>query len=188
MDVNAAAPVVTRDEIRIDAPLEVVWATQTDVAAWPRWRPQVPAARLDGALRVGTTFHWEEGGLEIASTVQELDALRRLVWSGPAQGIEAVHVWEFTPTDRGVLVRTEESWDGAPVRVQAAALQPLLDGAIPACGPENWALWNPFSCVTLARVRTAGIHREAGAGTPRRGCSIEALPRRSDRVPQGIGR
>jgi hypothetical protein len=31
-----------------------------------------------------------------------------------------------------VLVHTEESWDGEPVRAQAAILQPLLDAAIRA--------------------------------------------------------
>jgi hypothetical protein len=31
-----------------------------------------------------------------------------------------------------VLVHTEESWDGEPVRARAATLQPLLDGAIRA--------------------------------------------------------
>lgn len=45
MDINPTAPVLTRDEILIDAPLDVVWKTQTDIAEWPRWRPQVPVAR-----------------------------------------------------------------------------------------------------------------------------------------------
>ena len=132
MNVDPTAPVITRDEIFIDAPVDVVWRTQTDIVAWPRWRPEVAAARFEGDLAIGSVFHWEEGGLQIASTVQEIDPPRRLVWSGPAQGIEAIHVWEFTPTDRGVLVHTEESWDGEPVRAQAGALQSLLDGAIRA--------------------------------------------------------
>jgi hypothetical protein len=130
MDINSNAPVLTRDEILICAPLSVVWQMQTNISAWPRWRPQVPTARFDGNLQVGSVFYWEEGGLQIESTVKEIDPQRRLVWSGPAQGINAVHVWEFTQTDHGVLVHTEESWDGAPVRAQAAVLQLLLDVAI----------------------------------------------------------
>jgi len=132
MDIDATAPVITRDEILINAPLDAVWRIQTDVSAWPTWRPEVRAARLDGDLDVGSVFHWEEGGLEITSTVQEIAPLRRIVWTGPAQGIEAVHVWQFTPAPAGVLVHTEESWSGAPVDAQAASLQPLLDGAIRA--------------------------------------------------------
>ena len=132
MNVNPKAPVLTRDEILINPPLSVVWKTQTDISAWPRWRPQVPVACFDGNLAVGSVFHWKEGGLKIASTVQEFDPPQRIVWSGPAQGINAIHVWEFTQTDHGVLVHTEESWDGEPVRAQAGMLQPLLDAAIRA--------------------------------------------------------
>jgi hypothetical protein len=71
-------------------------------------------------------------GLQITSTVQEVDPPRRIVWSGPAQGITAIHVWEFTPTDHGVLVHTEESWDGEVVRAQTATLQQALDGSLRA--------------------------------------------------------
>src|SRR5260370_31666281 len=105
MDLNPTAPVITRDEIVIDAPIEVVWRTQTDIAAWPRWGSEVPVAPFDGNLAVGSVFHWEEGGLQITLTVQELDPPRRLVWAGPAQGIDAIHVWESTQTDHGVLVQ-----------------------------------------------------------------------------------
>src|SRR2546429_8272312 len=40
---------------------------------------------------------------------------RRIVWGGPAQGIVAVHVWTLEPREDGVLVHTEESWEGEPV-------------------------------------------------------------------------
>jgi len=131
MGVDSTAPVISRDEILIDAPLELVWKIQTDIAAWPQWRTTVPVARQDGPLQVGSVFHWEEGGLKIASTVKEFTPMRRIVWTGPAQGIFAVHVWEFTRTaNGGVRVRTEESWAGEPVTAMAPKLQPMLDGAL----------------------------------------------------------
>jgi uncharacterized protein YbjT (DUF2867 family) len=132
MDIDATAPVISRAEMLINAPLEVVWRIQADVCAWPTWRPEVGAARLDGVLAVGSVLGWEEGGLQITSTVQQVEPLRRVVWTGTAQGIQAVHAWRFTPTPTGVLVHTEESWSGAPVSAQAARLQPLLDGALQA--------------------------------------------------------
>lgn len=52
------------------------------------------------------------------------------MWGGPVQGIVAVHVWTFTATDAGVLVATQESWDGEPVRAQVAALQAALDRSL----------------------------------------------------------
>jgi uncharacterized protein YndB with AHSA1/START domain len=128
--VDQAAPVVSRHDIDIDAPLSTVWAAQTNISAWATWRPTVTAAHFDGTLSVGSAFKWEEGGLQITSTVREIVPRRRIVWTGPAQGIFAVHVWEFTATGRGVHVHTEESWSGEVVQANAKTLQPLLDASL----------------------------------------------------------
>jgi uncharacterized protein YndB with AHSA1/START domain len=130
MDVNTAAPVLTRDEILIHAPIQTVWDVQTDVAAWPSWQPDVDGAQVDGPLAVGSVFRWQTAGLDITSTVEELAPPHRIVWGGPAQGIVAVHVWTLAAREGGVLVRTEESWDGDPVAAQAEALQAALDGSL----------------------------------------------------------
>ena len=130
MEINDAAPVITRDEILIHAPIETVWDIQTDVAAWPSWQPDVDAVQVEGPLSAGSTFRWQTFGLDITSTVEEIDAPHRLVWSGPAGGIFAVHVWDLTEREDGVLVRTAESWDGEQVRAQAGTLQEALDGSL----------------------------------------------------------
>ena len=70
--------------------------------------------------------------LDITSTVEEVDAPRRIVWGGPAQGIIAVHVWTLDQQGDGVLVRTEESWEGEPVSAQVEELQAALDGSLRA--------------------------------------------------------
>jgi uncharacterized protein YndB with AHSA1/START domain len=130
MEINTAAPVITRDEIVIMAPIQTVWEIQTDVSGWPSWQPDIDATRTDGSLEVGSVFHWQTGGLDITSTVEEVDAPHRIVWGGPAQGIVAVHVWVLTEVDGGVLVRTEESWEGEPVEAQVELMQDLLDGSL----------------------------------------------------------
>ena len=132
MDINTAAPVITRDEILIRAPIQTVWDIQTDVAAWPSWQPDVDGAQADGPLAVGSVFRWQTGGLDITSTVEEVDAPRRIVWGGPAQGIVAVHVWTLEPQEDGVLVHTEESWEGEPVTAQLETMQGLLDQSLRA--------------------------------------------------------
>ena len=111
MDINTDAPVITRDEILISAPIQTIWDIQTDVAEWPSWQPDVDGAEADGPLAVGSVFRWQTAGLDIASTVEEIEPPRRIVWSGPAQGIVAVHVWTLDEQDGGVLVRTAESWE-----------------------------------------------------------------------------
>ena len=132
MEINEDAPVITRDEILIEAPIETIWEIQTNVADWPSWQPDVDAAQTEGPLDVGSVFRWQTAGLDIASTVEEIDAPRRIGWGGPAQGIVAVHVWTLEPQDEGVLVRTEESWEGDPVTAQVETLQGALDASLRA--------------------------------------------------------
>ena len=133
MDINTAAPVITRDEILIHALIETIWKIQTDVASWPSWQPDVDGAETEGPLAVGSVFRWQTGGLDITSTVAEVDAPHRIVWGGPAQGIVAVHVWTLDAAEDGVLVRTAESWEGDPVTAQAGTLQAALDQSL-----RNW--------------------------------------------------
>jgi uncharacterized protein YndB with AHSA1/START domain len=132
MEINEDAPVITRDEIVIQAPIETIWEIQTNVDEWPSWQPDVDGAKSEGALGVGSVFRWQTAGLDITSTVEEIDAPNRIVWGGPAQGIVAVHVWTFEPQDDGVLVRTAESWEGEPVTAQVETLQVALDGSLRA--------------------------------------------------------
>ena len=129
-DIDENAPVITRDEILIDAPLSHVWGLHTDISSWSEWLPDIDSSRIEGPLEVGTVFHWETFGLSIESTIEEIEPLRRIVWSGPAQGIMAIHVWMMTPSENWVIVHTEESWDGEPVRAQPEEMQQALDSSL----------------------------------------------------------
>ncbi|NGO06134.1 Shy6-polyketide cyclase [Streptomyces sp. HC44] len=129
--IDTAAPVIARHDISIDAPLERVWRLHTDVTGWSLWQPDISTSRSDGALTVGSTFHWSTAGLDIASTVYALDVPHRILWGGPAHGITGIHLWTFQPGQHGtVLVRTEESWDGEPVRADPAGIQQALDDSL----------------------------------------------------------
>ena len=131
MNIDQQAPAITRDDILIAAPLSTVWNMQTDISEWPQWNTDISSAAIGGPLAVGTVFRWSTAGLDdITSTIGEVIPERRIAWSGPAQGITAVHVWTFTPVQDGVLVKTEESWDGAPVRENLGAMQSALDASL----------------------------------------------------------
>jgi hypothetical protein len=132
MDINEDAPVISRDEILIEAAIESVWEIQTNVAEWPSWQPEVNSAEAEGPLEVGSAFRWQTAGLDITSTVEEIDPPRRIAWSGAAQGIVAVHVWTFEPWNEGTFVRTAESWEGEPVTANVETLQGALDGSLRA--------------------------------------------------------
>ncbi|MET7482286.1 SRPBCC family protein [Streptomyces sp. NPDC005538] len=131
--IDESAPVIVRLSTVIDAPLERVWALHTDIDAWADWNADVDEAKLDGPLLTGTSFRWKTHGLDITSTVREIVPGERLVWGGPANGIEGVHVWTFEPTGDQVIVHTEESWSGAPVEAATDELGQALNASL-----TNW--------------------------------------------------
>lgn len=117
MRIDDLAPLVARKEIIIAAPAEKLWAMQADINRWPEWQPGVTAAHLEGALAVGQVFRWKGGGLNITSTLQEVESPSRIGWTGKAIGIDAVHIWTFEPHGDGTRVTSEESWSGWLTRI-----------------------------------------------------------------------
>ncbi|WP_214319136.1 SRPBCC family protein [Nonomuraea sediminis] len=124
------APVVVSLDIVIDAPLERVWQLHTDVNAWPSWQSDITSASAEGPLVPGAVFHWSTFGLDIASTVQEVEPGVRILWGGPAHGITGLHLWTFREEDGVVHVHTEESWDGEPVRADVEGMQAALEASL----------------------------------------------------------
>ncbi len=125
MTANENAPVRESAEIQITAPAEVVWKVLTDFEQWPAWNKVVTKMRVDGPLAPGTEFHWK-AGVNIASRIQELVPPNRISWTGRTLGIKALHVWSLRAGQGGVLVRTEESFDGLPARIFASRMRRLL--------------------------------------------------------------
>ncbi|MET8719316.1 hypothetical protein ABZX50_05805 [Streptomyces misionensis] len=68
--------------------------------------------------------------MDITSTIREVVPGQRLVWGGPAGGIDGVHVWTFEQTGSQVTVRTEESWSGAPVDAAPQQLGQALEQSL----------------------------------------------------------
>lgn len=152
VQIDSDAPVISRHEIRIDAPLQVIWDLHVNVAGWPSWHPDIDGTQPKGPLNLEAVFGWQTAGLDITSTVAQFEAPhRRVVWGGPAHGITGVHVWTFTDTGSGVLVRTEESWDGDPVREAVDTLQPALDASL-----QRWL--HALKTTAEARSGSAPVH------------------------------
>jgi uncharacterized protein YndB with AHSA1/START domain len=152
MQINSDAPAVVRLDTTIDAPLETVWQLHTDIDGWTGWHPDVNRAALRGPLAVGAVFEWETAGLAITSTVGELEPERRIGWGGPAHGIDGVHVWTFETDGKRTVVRTEESWDGEPVRADAANLGAALEASL-----VSW-----LAALKATAERRAGIDSSDG--------------------------
>ncbi|MFC8670659.1 SRPBCC family protein [Streptomyces sp. NPDC057199] len=136
--VDEDAPVVVRLSTTVDAPLATVWALHTDIGSWADWNPDIESVDFGGPLAPGASFRWLTHGLDITSTIREVVPGERIVWGGPAHGIEGVHVWTFEEngeeTGEGtVTVRTEESWAGAPVEERPEEMREALRQSL-----ESW--------------------------------------------------
>jgi hypothetical protein len=112
MNINQNAPVISRQEILIKAPVESIWKIHTAVIDWHNWNPGISESEISDPLAVGTTFHWQTAGLKISSKIREVFPPGRIGRSGETAGILGIHVWTFPENSGGTLVRTEESWEG----------------------------------------------------------------------------
>ena len=130
MDINRKAPAIASAEVLVLAPLDVVWSVQTNFTEWSRWNPDVEYVDMEGSLAPGTEFRWKAAGAAITSELQEVEPKRRIVWTGKILGIRAVHVWTFVEQANGVLVRTEESFEGLLARLFAKSMRRMLAAAL----------------------------------------------------------
>jgi uncharacterized protein YndB with AHSA1/START domain len=129
-EINESAPVIGRSETEIDAPVEPVWEVLTAVDSWPAWNPDVKSVSLEGELGEGTSFRWKAGPGTITSTIQQIDAPRRIAWTGKTFGINATHVYRLEDRNGKTFVQTEESYEGLVARVLRGSLQKTLDKAL----------------------------------------------------------
>jgi Polyketide cyclase / dehydrase and lipid transport len=128
--INRAAPVVGTSETEVAAVRDVVWDVLTGIEHWPSWNPDVKSVSMHGALSEGSEFRWKAGPGTIMSTLEHVDAPRRVAWSGKTLGLKAMHVHVLEARNGMTLVRTEESYDGLVARLFRARLQKTLDGAL----------------------------------------------------------
>jgi hypothetical protein len=127
MNINPKAPVITNDEIIINASLLDIWTIHTDINAWSDWNDEITASKIETAPAIGKTFNWTISGMEIASTISELIPGQKIAWSGTINGVQGIHIWLFRDMGDGVLVSTAESLDGDGVAEQLDFYQEGLD-------------------------------------------------------------
>jgi len=130
MDVNLSAPVVAREEIRVDADVQTVWDVLSDIEHWPAWNRAVRSLTLHGSVAPGTSFDWKAGPGTIKSRIAEVDPPHRIVWTGVTLGIRAVDAFSFEASEGGTLVRQAESWEGLLARLFRARMERTLRASL----------------------------------------------------------
>ncbi len=126
MDINQNAPVIAHEQIHIAADVQTVWDVLGDIEQWPTWNEAVSSVTLNGPVAPGASFHWKAGPGTIKSSIAEVDAPGRIVWTGVTLGIRAVDAYSFEASDGGTLVRQSESWDGLPARLFRSRMERTL--------------------------------------------------------------
>ncbi|MBS2015293.1 MAG: SRPBCC family protein [Deltaproteobacteria bacterium] len=111
--VQEGAPLHTRQSVTIAAPRAEVYAVLTDVAAWPRWQPNVSKVTPPEPFTPGARFTWTNGSSAITSQLAAVTPGELVAWTGSVSVAKAVHVWRFSsPTPDTTLVEVEETMDG----------------------------------------------------------------------------
>lgn len=128
--INHNAPVKARNQIEIDAPVEAVWKTLTDISKWTSWQKDVTKTTVDGEIAQGTQFDWKAGGISFKSKIHTCNAHSDFGWTGTTIGASAIHNWFFEGKDNRTVVRVEESLQGVFPRLFKGYFQKNLEAGI----------------------------------------------------------
>jgi uncharacterized protein YndB with AHSA1/START domain len=118
-------------QVLVKAPVERVWQLLTDVDRWPSWNHNVETANLQGGVVPGSIFVWKSQGFMVTSTIQTIEPNHRLTWTGAAFGTRAFHSWKLEAVDGGVLVTTNETFDGWLPWLLHGTMQQKLEDTLP---------------------------------------------------------
>lgn len=128
--IHTDAPVITKLQIVIEAPVETVWKVFSDVDNWSQWQKEIPGSKINGPFQAGTSFDWKTHGLTIRSTFHTVNSNREIGWSGPAFGSFAIHNWHFIKHGNHTTVQVEESMEGWLVWLMKNNFQSVNRGSL----------------------------------------------------------
>jgi len=132
VDINKKAPAVAREEILIDASPEEVWEVHSDINSWSDWNADIEVSKLDGTLSMGAIFNWKSKGMNLTSTIQDLEPGVRIGWTGSSRGARARHIWTLEQNGKGTNVTTEESLEGWLVSLLRGKMRKTLETSLNA--------------------------------------------------------
>jgi uncharacterized membrane protein len=128
--INKHAPVITYQQITIDAPAQKVYEVMSDIDHWAAWHSNVEEPKITGAFKKGNSFDWKSGGLTIHSTLHTVIPAQKIGWSGKAFGAFAIHNWSFIESEGQTTVMVEESMEGWMVSLMRQKFQKGLEQSL----------------------------------------------------------
>lgn len=128
--INKNAPVLSKNQIEIDASIDTVWNILTDINNWTKWQKAVAETKLLGEIKEGAKFNWKAGGLSFKSMIHTANPKSKFGWTGTTFGASAVHNWTFIEKNNKTIVKVEESLQGVFPRLFSSYFQKNLDSGI----------------------------------------------------------
>lgn len=128
--INENAPVKSKNQIEIDAPIDTVWKILTDISNWTKWQKAVTETVVHGEIKEGTAFNWKAGGLSFKSKIHTDNPKAVFGWTGTTFGASAIHNWTFEAKNNKTIVTVEESLQGVFPKLFRAYFQRNLDEGV----------------------------------------------------------
>ena len=111
---------VIEESIFINAPVEKVWQTFTDLTCWVNWNSVLKEIAAENpSIQKGNTFTCSIRPfvfpVKFESLIEEVVPYERVVWSGSKYGIFARHVCIFQRTEDRAQVLSAETFKGITI-------------------------------------------------------------------------
>lgn len=113
VEVNSKAKAYNVDSIRIEAPVDKVYALIANISEWPTWMSGVKEMHLNGDVAEDKYFTWKAKSYKIKSRIHTVRPNQAIGWTGKMWWIKAVHNWGFESLpDGGTKVIVKENFQG----------------------------------------------------------------------------
>jgi uncharacterized membrane protein len=128
--INVNAPVKSKSQMEINAPVDSVWKILTDIPNWTNWQKEVTETVVHGEIKEGTQFDWKAGSLSFKSKIHTSIPKSMFGWTGKTIGTMAIHNWFFETRDNRTFIKVEESLQGFLPWLLSGYFQKNLDSGV----------------------------------------------------------
>lgn len=129
--INENAPVKSRNQIEIQAPINTVWFILTDIKNWTKWQTAVTETIVEEKIDEGANFKWKAGGLSFKSKIHTSRPNTEFGWTGTTIGASAIHNWTFMEKDSNTTIAiVQESLQGVFPKLFRKYFQNNLDKGV----------------------------------------------------------
>jgi len=108
---------IIKESIFINAPMQKVWETFTDLTCWMDWNTVISNIRseekcLMHGKAIKCCFRPFLFPIKVQIKIEEMVPYERIVWSARKRGLFAFHEFLFERQEKGLLVTSKETFSG----------------------------------------------------------------------------